>query len=41
MNREELINVLNDRRNFEFNDQFLSRLKQFVNDYNSNDFKEK
>lgn len=41
MNRDELINILNDRRNFDYNDECFSKLKEYINDYTPNDYKEK
>ena len=31
LNREELIHLLNDRRNFEYDDKCFNRLKDFIN----------
>ena len=41
LNREELINLLNDRRNYDYDQDCFTRLKDFINLYTSNDFKDK
>ena len=41
LNREELINILNDRRNFDFDEPCFTRIKDFINQFTINDFKDK
>ena len=41
LNREELINLLNDRREFDYNDACFTRIKDYINQYAANDYKDK
>lgn len=41
LNREELINLLDNRRHHEYDNACFTKLKDFISLYTSNDFKEK
>lgn len=38
LNREELINLLNERRNYEFDEKCFAKFKDFVNHFTVGDF---
>lgn len=41
LNREELINILNERRNIDYDNACFQMLKEYINTFTVNDYKDK